>query len=254
MEPTRPWAPSAHGSFATTMKNETPLIGGRTTAGVVRVGDTVRRPAGPDHTLAHELLTHLERVGFPYSPRFLGIDEQGREILTYVEGWVPTDLGTFSDRQLQAAARIIAAFHDATTGSPLAAGSEVVCHGDLSPCNFVFRGDAPVAIIDFDACFRGSRRIDIGYAAWLWLDIGDPGLDPVDVGRRLSLFLHSCGVRSDMAVGAVLDAQSWLEQRCRASCSRDTEHWAAGCRAWVLTHRTLLEATTAGPVSGRGDR
>jgi hypothetical protein len=34
----------------------------------------------------HDLLRHLESVGFPYSPRVLGVDEQGREILTYLHG------------------------------------------------------------------------------------------------------------------------------------------------------------------------
>jgi hypothetical protein len=53
---------------------------------VVRLGDTVRRPARPWTPAVHALLTYLEDVGFPYSPRVLGIDETGREILTYVDG------------------------------------------------------------------------------------------------------------------------------------------------------------------------
>jgi hypothetical protein len=36
--------------------------------------------------MVHQLLLHLEKKGFAGSPRFLGLDEQGREILTFLEG------------------------------------------------------------------------------------------------------------------------------------------------------------------------
>jgi hypothetical protein len=36
-------------------------------------------------------LRHLERVGFDGAPHVLGIDAQGREVLTYVPGNVPRD-------------------------------------------------------------------------------------------------------------------------------------------------------------------
>ncbi|MFG1755530.1 hypothetical protein [Streptosporangium sandarakinum] len=49
---------------------EIPLVGGDVTEGVVRVGDTVRRPVGPNAPLVHALLRHLEEG----APRFLGID------------------------------------------------------------------------------------------------------------------------------------------------------------------------------------
>ena len=60
-------------------------IGGNTST-VVRVGDTVRRNAGPWTPAVHALLRHLERVGFTGSPRALGMDERGREVLSYLEG------------------------------------------------------------------------------------------------------------------------------------------------------------------------
>ena len=49
---------------------------------VVRIGDTVRRETGPWTTAVHALLRHLEETGYPYAPRVLGIDEQGKEILS----------------------------------------------------------------------------------------------------------------------------------------------------------------------------
>ena len=64
---------------------EIPLLGGNTST-VVRVGDTVRRNAGPWTPAVHALLRHLERVGFNGSPRALGMDERGREVISFVEG------------------------------------------------------------------------------------------------------------------------------------------------------------------------
>jgi hypothetical protein len=53
---------------------------------VVRVGDTVRRPLHPWTPAVHALLRHLEALEFPYSPRVLGIDGEGGEILTFLDG------------------------------------------------------------------------------------------------------------------------------------------------------------------------
>jgi len=61
-----------------------PLSGGGLTA-AKRVGSTVHRVTGPWTPAVHALLRHLERVGFE-APRVIGIDEEGREVLTYVAG------------------------------------------------------------------------------------------------------------------------------------------------------------------------
>jgi hypothetical protein len=57
-------------------EREVTLVGGMSTPGVVRVGDTVRRPVKPDAAYVHGLLRHFERHGFEGAPRFLGFDEQ----------------------------------------------------------------------------------------------------------------------------------------------------------------------------------
>jgi hypothetical protein len=61
------------------------LLGGNL-GGAVRVGDTVRRSAGPWTPAVAALLRHLEHVGFDRAPGFLGLDQQGREVLSFVEG------------------------------------------------------------------------------------------------------------------------------------------------------------------------
>jgi len=70
---------------------EQALPGGFVTE-VVRVGDTVRRTPPPDPSFVLELLGLFERRGWPGAPRFLGHDEQGREVLTFLPGhaaWAP---------------------------------------------------------------------------------------------------------------------------------------------------------------------
>ena len=54
---------------------EEPLRGGNVSARVVRVGDTVRRPAGPHTPAVHALLAHLHGARFRHAPRPLGIDD-----------------------------------------------------------------------------------------------------------------------------------------------------------------------------------
>ena len=231
------------------MRDEIPLKGGRVTQGVVRVGDTVRRPIGRHSAFVHELLRHLESIDFPHAPRFVGIDSQGREILSYLEGWVPPDLEAFSDAQMRAAARIIKRYHEATAGTSLAGDQEVVCHGDLNPCNFVFPDGSPQFLIDFDCAFPGPRRIDLGYAIWLWLDIGNPELDPHETGRRVAAFLEEYGRGGPLdPIQAILDAQDWLTDRCNerpSSYTGKVAAWARSCRRWVEQQRERLDAGVA---------
>jgi hypothetical protein len=72
---------------------EIQLSGGGITSGVVRVGGTVRRPAGPWTRTVHAYLRHLERQGFSGAPRVLGFDEQGREVLSFLDGVVASSSG-----------------------------------------------------------------------------------------------------------------------------------------------------------------
>jgi aminoglycoside phosphotransferase (APT) family kinase protein len=51
----------------------------------------------------------------------------------------------------------------------------------------VFVDGVPTAFIDFDAAHAGARVDDVGYAAWLWLDIGED-IDAELQGRRLVEF------------------------------------------------------------------
>src|SRR5438132_14123538 len=69
---------------------EQPL--GGNVSGAVKVGDTVRRRAGPWTPAVYALLAHLRRVGFDAAPEPLGMDAQGRAVLKFIpcdvyQGW-----------------------------------------------------------------------------------------------------------------------------------------------------------------------
>jgi hypothetical protein len=66
-------------------KEEEKLAGGNV-SNVYRFEDTVRREIKPNSLKIHKLLQHLESKGFNYAPKFLGIDEKYREILSFIEG------------------------------------------------------------------------------------------------------------------------------------------------------------------------
>ena len=61
-------------------------LDGGSTGGAVRVGDTVRRAAGPWTPAVHSLLAHLADEGFAGCPRPLGFDTRGREVPSFLAG------------------------------------------------------------------------------------------------------------------------------------------------------------------------
>jgi hypothetical protein len=143
---------------------------------IVRVGDTVRRPAGWWTSAVQELLDHLQAVGFRYAPRPGGIDPEGREVVSYIAGesgavgWhrIHSELG------LRRFAQLLREYHDAVSDfrpSPdlewavrPSEPDEVVCHNDFGPWNLVYDGDEPVGILDWDFAAPGPRRNDVAYA------------------------------------------------------------------------------------------
>ena len=148
------------------MSAEEPIalaLGGGWEAGPVRIGDTVRRRSGRWTPAVHALLRHLESVGFDAAPRVLGVDGQGREVLSYIEGQAgnyPLPESLWSDAVLDQTAQLLRRYHDATVGfvPPVDASwlhgvrepVEVICHGDMAPYNCIYRGDRIVCFIDFD--------------------------------------------------------------------------------------------------------
>jgi hypothetical protein len=208
------------------------------------VGDTVRRPPRENSQLVRTLLRQLGERGFDGAPRYLGRDGRGREMFTFLPGEVPPDLDPrIADSTLAAAARLIRRFHDATAGSLAAEGHEVVCHNDLSPCNFVFRAGAPAGIIDFDAAAPGERLQDVGIALFLWLNLGADGRPPTEQARRIDLFCHAYGTEpNEDVINAVLAAVSANVEQLRADERSSDVVWWQKQLDWLEQHRADLTA------------
>jgi hypothetical protein len=184
--PAPPGPPTAPPAPPGGTQPEEVLAGGIMTA-VVRVGHTVRRQAGPWTPAVHGLLRHLRAHGFRQAPEPLGIDPQGREILTLLPGRVatyPLPAFVWSDDTLVAVARLLAAYHHATVGFVPPAGAvwqwpahqpaEVLCHNDVAPYNLLFQDGRPCGVIDFDTASPGPRVWDLAYAAYRFVPLTDP--------------------------------------------------------------------------------
>jgi hypothetical protein len=149
------------------------LGGGNVAAGVVRVGDTVRKPAGFWTPAVEALLTHLRRAGFTGAPRPLGRDDRGRQVFEYVPGPMAIDQPWLDEAGLERVGRLIRELHDCSAGFSPPPGSrwnvviapdraDLVCHHDLAPWNLVIGPDRWV-FIDWDGAGPGSRLWDLAY-------------------------------------------------------------------------------------------
>jgi hypothetical protein len=96
--------------------DDVPLTGGHVSAGVVRVGDTVRKPTTSATPSVDHLLSYLAERGFEGSPRPLGRDDRGRQVLEYVAGELAHDLPALDLDGLFRVGRLIRSLHDLTQG------------------------------------------------------------------------------------------------------------------------------------------
>ena len=258
--------------------DETPLPGGTANRGlVVRVGDTVRRPVQAHSAATHDLLAHLERVRFDGAPRFLGIDEQGREILSYVEGVAPIDPypgWAHEDGVLASVARLLRTYHDAVesydpgdrdwpTRIPAGYGPLLVSHNDPNLDNVVFRDGEAVGLIDFDLAAPGSRIWDVCVAARLWGPLrAEADVHDARRGRsleRLRLFVDAYGLDAAdrrLVLEALVPSHDWIygfiESEARAGRAGFAQYWTgdvpartARTRHWLRDSRAALERALA---------
>ncbi|MBA2312211.1 MAG: phosphotransferase [Actinobacteria bacterium] len=190
--------------------DEEQLQGGNTHPAIARLGNTVRRPTGPWTPGIHALLRHLESRDFGGSPRVLGIDEEGREILSFVPGDVVypdhMDLVT-TDEGLTAVARLIRTFHDAVMdfdssprylwsdrGSSGDPSEELICHNDLAPWNLVHTPDNKFVFIDWDLAAPGPRSWELSWSLLTFIPLmPSDESDDSTISRRLALFREVYG-------------------------------------------------------------
>ena len=197
-----------------------PLLGGNSNA-PVRYGDRVHRTAGPWTPTVHAWLAHLRARGTDLVPEPFGFDEQGREVLEYLHGVVPSyplpDVA-WSDAFLEDAAGLLRRLHDASAGFPREGAvwqqparepDEVVSINDFAPHNLVVRNGRIAGVIDLDQASPGPRVRDVAHLAYRLVPLTAPGngdgraSTTRERGRRLRLLADAYG---DIAPAAVLVA------------------------------------------------
>ena len=228
---------------------EIPLLGGDVTEGVVRVGDTVRRPLNANSPVIHALLSHLEAVGFTGAPRFLGIDAAGREVLSFVEGEVagrprPSWIG--DEDRMVSVARLVRAYDDAAATFVPPEGSlppdsygeiagippappyvpELIGHLDITPENVVFRAAKAFALIDFDLVKPATRADEMCNVMLWWGPLFDPqDVEPqlrgLDVPRRCRMLADAYGMSGPdrarlIEVAVMRTRRSWYVMKWHA--------------------------------------
>jgi hypothetical protein len=200
-------------------KKEEKLTGGNVSA-VYRLEDTVRRELKPESQKIHKLLKHLETKGFSHAPAFLGIDEKGREILSYIEGEAgnyPLKEYMWADEALKDIANMLRLYHDAVSDFPLDESwhpidntpepYELLCHNDFAIYNIIFNHKKPIGIIDFDVAGPGPRLYDIAYTLYTCVPLSryyhseageevsyQSDNDAERIKRRVQLFFEAYGM------------------------------------------------------------
>jgi hypothetical protein len=249
------------------------LPAGDVTDGVVRVGGTVRRPHQPQSYAVADYLDWLEDAGFVGSPRFLGRDVSGRDVLTFLPGdcagavpeqWVQ------SEELLVSVARLVRRLHAASAGFVPAAHpfpprsarqdrsqdeqDELVCHLDVTPQNVVVRGGLAVGLVDFDLAGPATGFKDSYNAAMHWVPLRDPadawpGWEGADPFRRLRVFADAYGWTEEerrrlpeFGTDAALLSFDRMEHNARTLGGGWARMWAEGVGGMIQRRRVWLAA------------
>jgi aminoglycoside phosphotransferase (APT) family kinase protein len=145
---------------------------------VLRIGNTVRRPMHPWSRSVGAVLRHIEAAGMDGAPRDLGVDVEGRHVLSWIAGDVyqaPWPVDVRSDGALIALARMLRCLHEATASFPAhplrwitgetmgRLPGQVIVHGDIAMSNVVWRGSRPIALIDWEFAEPGPAYCDVLY-------------------------------------------------------------------------------------------
>ena len=168
---------------------------------VIQVGNIVCRDIKPQSESIHRLLLHLENKGIQFTPRFLGLNENNQEMMSFVEGETIEDYPQINDidkkvMAVQIAAKMLREYHDATLDFKRYPNdiwfldyegklqTEVICHNDFAPYNVTFIGNLPIGVIDFDTACPAPRIWDVAYAVYRFVPLGMKVYNPVTKNYR----------------------------------------------------------------------
>lgn len=209
------------------------LAGG--SGGVWKVGRTVRRPTGVWTPAVHELLDWLAGEGLGGIPHVGGIDDDGREIVSYIEGrGVPIDDEVVLDNVLVEAATWLRDFHDIVedfrpegprtwrqAGEVELAPDEIICHNDPGAYNWIIQSGHFVAMIDWDLAGPGRPIDDLAFLCWTGIPLYRP-IPAADVARRIDLVVDAYGEWGPMTLlDAVTTRMTTATERIAAGIERE---------------------------------
>lgn len=228
---------------------EQPLAGGAINS-VSRRGEIVYRTGGPWVPAVHAVLDYLHDRGFTYAPHALGVDERGREMISFLPGssmmrpWQPV---MFTDDALVQATAMLHKLHAATRdlvlppetawrgGRAAKVPGQVIRHGDLGPWNTLWQGDRLTGLIDWDFAEPGMAITDLAQLALYfvplrgedhWRQCGFPNRP--GFAHRLGVICDTYGeFGPDEVVSEVVRLQ-------RSAMAEITERAAEGRYPWTM--------------------
>ncbi|MGV0912729.1 aminoglycoside phosphotransferase family protein [Martelella sp. FOR1707] len=251
---------------------EVTLKGGRSV--VSTLDNVVFRQSQPWSTTTIALLRHLERVGFQHAPRVVGvgIDERGREMLTFIEG-ESVHPYPWKDEALPLIGEMLRKLHEATTSfvppdnthwrpwfGRTIGRAGVIGHCDTGAWNIIARDKLPVALIDWEEAGPVDPLVELAQACWLNALLFDDDLgDALNLGsvearaRQVSLLLDGYGLPTSDRVGFIglmrdFAIQSAANEASEAGVTPDTTDasalwgitWRARSAAWLVRHHDQL--------------
>lgn len=200
------------------------------------MGRTVRRPVGPWTPAVHELLGWLADEGLGGIPHVSGIDEDGREIVSYIEGrGVPVDDEVVLDTVLGEAVAWLRDYHDIvedfrpdgprvwrqTGDEPVElAEDQIICHNDPGAYNWIIQSGHFVAMIDWDLAGPGRRIDDLAFLCWTGIPLYRE-IPLEDVVRRLDLVVDTYAEWGPSTLlDAVVERMTTASERIAAGIER----------------------------------
>jgi hypothetical protein len=260
---------------------EEPLAGGWQ-SGATKQGRMVLRRSGPQSRTVLDLLRHMRAGGVDFVPEPIGAGfaADGREQLTFIDG-ASVHPRAWSDEAVWRIGAMLRTVHDSTSGfdagpepvwresfaRSLAGGRTVCGHGDLGPWNILARDGEPVAIIDWDDAGPIGHVWDLANMVWLNAHLHDDDVvalhglpSATDRVRQARLILDGYRLAAGDRIGFVARMIEFAVRSAREEavvCDvGPTTHspaengfpilwavtWRVRAAAWMLDHRTELEA------------